>query len=105
MWSDSVVIFLFSALIFVTVKIYHVEWLDSLGFGFATAASGLIVGALIVTRAIPIVLIPFLALLFFGHLSRGRFVSYLAGVPLISASIVSAMLASTQIQACSPFAR
>lgn len=94
MWSDSVVMSLFSAILFVTVKIYCGEVSRPVEFGMATIASGLIIGVLIVTRAIPILLIPALALLFYRRLSHRRFFGYMLGVSLISAIIVLGALAS-----------
>jgi hypothetical protein len=93
MWSDSVVIFLFSALIFETVNLYQREF-SPRQFGVATAVSGLMVGALIVTRAIPVLLIPCLALLLFGRLDRRRVTSYVASMSVISALFVLTMLTS-----------
>lgn len=94
MWSDSVVISLFSAILFATVKIYCGEVHSPIGFGLATAASGLIIGALIVTRAIPFLLIPALAFLFFRRLSHRRFVGYMVAVSLIATTVVFVTMAS-----------
>jgi hypothetical protein len=95
MWSDSVVISLFSAILFTTLKIYCGGVSRPVEFGMATIASGLIVGVLVVTRAIPILLMPALSLLFYySHLSRRRFAGYVLGVTLIPAIVIFGALTS-----------
>lgn len=93
-WSENIVLLLFSTVLYLTVMVYVGDVRQPKEFWLTSLACGAIIGLLVVTRIVPILLIPCLALLFFRRLNKKQFFSFLAVISTTTAVFVLAMLLS-----------
>jgi len=78
-WSENTVLFLMSAVMWVLAGIASDPGVAKKVFLFRCVVCGVLIALLVVTRVVPVFLVPGLALLFWGRLSRSR-VAQLVGV-------------------------
>lgn len=93
-WSENIVLFLFSAVLMLTIKNYYSEKVFFRRFLAFSIMSGLLTGILVVTRVTPIILIPCLALLFYCRFNRKQLIGYVSIVLLTTALLIILAMSS-----------
>lgn len=93
-WSENIVLFLFSATLFLSVRMLSAHPQAARDFWRTTVQNGFLIGILVATRVTPLLLIPGLAMLFFGRLNSRKLAGFLAVVSVITALLLAALLAS-----------
>jgi hypothetical protein len=97
-WSENLVLFLFSVVLYFNLKIYYERAESARGFWPLAIGSSFLVGVLTVTRMTPIFLIPALFFLFFWRLSYMRLFAYLGLASVLTALLLTGMIASNELR-------
>ena len=97
-WSESVVLFLMSAVVLVLTRMLRDTGDSNLKFRLFGSLCGFLVSALVVTRMTPVFLIPGLCLLFFNRLSISKLAQLMGIVCVITAAVVVGMVVSNHVR-------
>lgn len=97
-WSESVVLPMFAAVLYLSVKIYSEADNSSRAFWRRAFLCSLLIGLLVITRMTPIVLIPASCALLYQRLSKARIVGYTILCCLMTVLLLSAMALSNHVR-------
>jgi hypothetical protein len=89
-WSETVVLFLMSAVVLVLALVLNDAGGSAARFWSLAIVCGVMVGALVVTRATPVFLIPAIALLFFYRMPFARVIHFTGTITMITVLALAA---------------
>ena len=93
-WSESTALFLTSALLLLTIRLYSGHGGSPGRFFSMTVIRGVVLALLVATRIVPILFIPALAMLFYQRISNRQLLVYTVLVSLITALGLALMAGS-----------
>ncbi len=93
-WSENLVLVMFAAVLYLNIKIYYEATATSGSFWRRATLSSFLTGLLVITRMIPVLLIPGFLFLLYDRPIHKRLVGYTALAFLTTGLMLGAMLAS-----------
>ena len=97
-WSESVVLALLSGVLFLNLRLYFEPTSSSRRFWWTAALASVLLGLAVITRVIPVLIIPAAVLLLDGRLNRRRLIGYAALASIVTVTVVVAMMAGNFVR-------